>query len=460
MHKYSFCLLFLSFVGCNSLVDKPTIFAGEIINPTSKSVILYKDDVVIDSAQLDVNNRFSITINNLKEGIYNFRHAPQYQYIYLSKGDSLMVRLNTMSFDESLVFSGKGEQINNFLIEVFLNNEEEDPLIESYYKLAPEAFSFKVDSLRKNKKNLLSELELETKISEKAIEFANASVNYSSYITKEKYPFIHNKRKKEKNVTNISEDFYSYRKSLDFNNKELTYFTPYYDYMKRHFDNLAYTDCANDCKDTTDVYIKNHLHFNLHKMELIDSIVSEKKLRDNLFRNVAMSYFLKVHDNVDNNKVFLENFHKLSSNNKHISEIHDLYEGVIKMQPNHSIPEVNVIDSLGNSLSLKDISSSEKNIVLYFWTGKNQRHFKNIKRRVAKLKTEMPDITFIGISLSPEEYEWEKILKTNNIALKNQYQAADPNQLRNTLIIDGLNKAIVVKNGLIVDAYKSVYRLN
>ncbi len=460
MHKYSFCLLFLSLIGCNSIVDNPTIFAGEIVNPTSKSVILYKDDVVIDSAQLDINNRFSITINNLEEGIYNFRHAPQYQYVYLSKGDSLLVRLNTISFDESLVFSGKGEEINNFLIEVFLNNEEEEPIIESYYKLEPEAFSHKIDSLRKNKKNLLSELELETEISDKATDFANASINYSSYISKEKYPFIHNKRKKEINITKISDDFYNYRKNLNFNNKELTYFTPYYDYMKRHFDNLAYTDCATDCKNSTDVYIKNHLHFNLHKMELIDSIVSEKSLRDNLFRNVAISYFLKVHDNVDNNKVFLENFHKLSTNNKHITEIHDLYEGVIKMQPNHSIPEINVIDSLGNSISLKNISSSDENVIIYFWTGKNQRHFKNIKRRVAKLKTQMPEITFVGVSLSPEEYEWKKILETNNIALKNQYQATDPNQLRNTLIIDGLNKAIVIKNGLIVDAYRNVYHLN
>ncbi|MBU2996069.1 transaldolase [Cellulophaga baltica] len=447
-------------IGCNSSDNKTTIFAGEIVNPTSETVILYKDDIVVDSAQLDMHNRFSITLNNIDEGLYNFRHAPQYQYIYLSKGDSLMVRLNTMSFDESLVFSGHGEEINNFLIEVFLNNEEEEPLIESYYKLDPLAFSQKIDSLRKRKTNLLSELKVDVEISEKATAFANASINYSSYINKEKYPFVHNKRKKEGTITEIPEEFYTFRKGLDFDNKELTYFTPYYDYMKRHFDNLAYNDCATACVNEGDRYIKDHLHFNLHKLKLIDSLVNGKKLRDNLFRNVAMSYFLKVHDNNDNNKVFLESFHELSSNNKHIAEIHDLYEGVIKMQPSHTIPEIDVIDSLGNKVSLKDISNTKKDIVFYFWTGKNSRHFKNIHRRVAKLKMLKPNTTFIGISLSTLEYDWKKILKASDISLENQYQADDIKLLRNTLIIDGLNKAIVVNDGLIVDAYKNIYRIN
>tara|TARA_R110002050_G_scaffold16019_2_gene48954 strand:- start:48139 stop:49521 length:1383 start_codon:yes stop_codon:yes gene_type:complete len=457
MNKYSFCLFILTFVGCNTeQKETPTIFAGEIVNPTSETIILYKDDVVIDSAQLDMHNRFSIRLDTIVEGLYNFRHSPQYQYVYLSKGDSLLVRLNTIYFDESLVFSGKGEEINNFLVEVFLNGEDEEALVDSYYDLDPIPFSKKIDSLRQIKINLLNDLEVESALSPKSLAIANASINYGSYISKEKYPYKHHKKTKNSSLTKISDSFYEYRKKLNFDNKELTYFTPYYDFMKRHFDNLAYTDCTTDCENGERI-IKNHLHFNRHKLKLIDSIVKEKELRDNLFRNVAMSYFLKVHDNIENNKIFLEDFHKLSSNNRHITEIHDLYEGVIKMQPNHSLPAITVLDSMGTIVSLKAIAEKNKNVIFYFWTSDNPRHFASITKQAAKLSDLHPEITFIGISLTPQLEKWQTMIQANNQSFSNQYKADNVDELRSALIIDGLNKAILTKDGVIVDAYKDMY---
>lgn len=456
MNRYLLGLFLVSISACNlEQKNNFTIFAGEIVNPTSETVILFKDDIAIDSAYLDMHNRFSFTIDKIEEGLYNFHHAPQYQYVYLSEGDSLLLRLNTMYFDESLVFTGKGEEINNFLIEVFLNSEEEDNIIETFYSLTPEKFSEKIDSLRQLKVNLLNELKSETELSEASLAMANATINYTTYINKEKYPF----KNPENKITNtISQNFYDYRKELDFDDKELTYFTPYYDFMKRYIDNLAYTNCASDC-DTETKTIKNHLHFNQHKLILIDSIVKEKKLRDNLFRNVALTYFLKVHDNVENNKQFLEDFHKLSENNNHIEEIHKLYESVLKMQPNHELPDVKVVDSIGKLISIKDIASKNDHVVFYFWTNRNNRHFKNITTQANKLAAQHPDISFIAISLTPTHESWENTIKESNQPFKNEYRAANIDSLKNILMIDGLNKAILTKEGVIVDAYSDMYSL-
>tara|TARA_R110000796_G_scaffold252619_2_gene388830 strand:- start:74483 stop:75865 length:1383 start_codon:yes stop_codon:yes gene_type:complete len=459
MIKYSFCLFLLSLTGCtNDQKETPTIFAGEIVNPKSDMVVLYKDDVVIDSAQLDMHNRFSIKLDTLEEGLYNFHNSDQYQYVYLSKGDSLLVRLNTIYFDESLVFSGIGEEINNFLIEIFLNNEEEESLIESYYDLEPEPFSDKIDSLRQIKLNLLNDLQSEIELSPKSLIIANSSIDYSSYIYKEKYPFKHLRKTSKSTIPKLSDDFYEYRDHLNFDDEDLTYFIPYYDFMKRHFDNLAYTDCVVDCENGGQV-IKDQLHFNRHKLKLIDSIVKEKKLRDNLFRNVALTYFLKVHDNIENNKIFLDDFHKLSSNNKHISEIHVLYDGVIKMQPNNSLPDIKVLDSIGNPISLKKIAEDSDNVVVYFWTDANPRHFINVTNEVSKLSDAHPETTFIGISLTPQDESWKAIIHSNNKNFNNQYRAENINDLRSALIVDGLNKAILLKDGLIVDAYKNIFTL-
>jgi len=134
MKRYLLYFILGFLVSCEQKKETEDIvyFAGEIVNPTNDYVVLYKDDTVLDSAKLDSNNRFSFTLNTIDEGLHHFNHTPQFQYVYLEKGDSLIIRLNTVAFDESLVFSGQ---------------------------LKPEAFSLKIDSLRKQKLNELKSLE-------------------------------------------------------------------------------------------------------------------------------------------------------------------------------------------------------------------------------------------------------------------------------------------------------------
>ena len=112
------CFLVLIY-GCDEKKNQSesTYFAGEIVNPTAPHVVLYKGQEPLDTAYLDSDNRFAFTLDKLKDGLYNFNHHPEFQYVFLQKGDSMQIRLNTVAFDESLVFSGNGEQINNFLIE-------------------------------------------------------------------------------------------------------------------------------------------------------------------------------------------------------------------------------------------------------------------------------------------------------------------------------------------------------
>jgi len=112
MNKNLLYLFLFILVGCGEIKkDSPSVFfSGEIVNPTSEHVVLYKGDVVIDSSTLGKNNMFSFKLDSIEDGLYHFNHAPEYQYVYLEKGDSLLLRLNTVDFDESLVFSGTGEE--------------------------------------------------------------------------------------------------------------------------------------------------------------------------------------------------------------------------------------------------------------------------------------------------------------------------------------------------------------
>jgi len=448
-------LILLASCGKSEKSSPNVFFTGEIVNPTSSHVVLYKGDIVIDSAKLDEQNRFTFRFDSIIDGLYHFNHAPELQYIYLKNGDSLAIRLNTVAFDESLVFSGTGEDINNFLLELFLANEEERSSIYAAYKMEPDDFSAYVNSLSQSKIDQLERLKNEGDLTEKEIKIAEASIKYEYNTFKERYPFIHRKQSGSKKIKELPTSFYDYRKDLSYGDSDLTYLRPFYNFMNNHFGNISYMSCSEDCA-IMDNRVKNQLHFNKHKLKLIDSIVVEKELKDNLFRNVAFDYLLKAHDAEENNKAFIELFHELSSNNKHIKEIEDLYHRIRNMQPKKELPEIMVQKLDGEKISLKDISKDKKTI-FYFWSGANKKHFKELTQRILLLKSKNSDYSFVGINIRTDEPAWKGIVKSANLDATNQYRSADIEELSRTLIIDKINKCIIAKNGKIIDAFSDIF---
>lgn len=459
MYKQLLYLVLLCIVGCGQgeKRDPNIFFAGEIVNPTDTKVFLYKGDAVIDSAALDEQNRFAFSIDSIEDGLYHFNHYPELQYVYLERGDSLMMRLNTIDFDESLIFSGKGEEINNFLLELFLSHEEEADLISDLYKLGPTDFSHKIDSLQELKLSELDALIEETEISEKKEKVARASIVYNYHTFKEKYPFKHKWLTGATKIVKLPDNFYAYRKGLTFNDKDLTYLRPYYNFMNTHVGNLSYMSCSGDCGEDND-FVRNRLHFNTHKLKLIDSLMEEKELKDNLFRYVAFDYLLKAHkDSEENNEAFIEEFHRLSNNNRHMDEIDALYESIKNIQPNKKIPDVLVSDFEGNEVSLKQIAGKNNKTVFYFWSGTNRSHFESLRKRVSHLTLSKPDYSFVGINLKTTEPVWKTMLETSGLNKQLQYRAVDVDNLSKSLIIDKLNKCIITEDEVIVDAFANVY---
>lgn len=121
---YRFFLSFLMFAVLLSCEDAPqkakdgTWFGGKILNPIDNSVILSKGNKIIAEAEIKPNDRFLTKIPDFKPGIYEFLHKER-QLVYLTQGDSVIIRVNTLQFDESLTYSGFGGAKNNFMIDLF-----------------------------------------------------------------------------------------------------------------------------------------------------------------------------------------------------------------------------------------------------------------------------------------------------------------------------------------------------
>jgi hypothetical protein len=457
MTRFLPLLILMGVWGCQQQQQniKPVYISGEIVNPTDRYVILFKGEQPIDSALLDDQNRFFLTIDSLESGLYNFFHRPEFQYIYLEQGDSMQVRINTVAFDESLVFSGSGEAINNFLIDLFLESEGEEDLIrQAIVPMEPEAFSAKLDSLKIRKISQLEELNKDFPITEGGLHTARASILYKNYYYREKYPFWHRQLTADADgVHELPPDFYAYRGDVSYDDLSLTFLKPYHDFMIFHIGNLAYMGCKKACV-TQENKVGEQLHFNQHQLALIDSLVTGDELRDNLFRTVAFDYLLK-YDCEENLELFMADFHNRSHNNRHFQEIEALSQAIRNLSPNHQLPDLMVENSEGKMQSLKELAGDGP-VVFYFWSGPQQHHLSNITQRVHALNAKYRDHRFVGICLRTEKPRWKSMVSTYGLNPENQFWAEDFEDFAHTLVVYHPYKSIVVNEGKIVDGFANL----
>ena len=76
-----------------------------------------------------------------------------------------MIRLNTLDFDESLVYTGKGSSKNNFLMDVFLRNERDEVIINSNLDNSVTIFKKLIDSLYNNQYKFYKEFRINNNVS-------------------------------------------------------------------------------------------------------------------------------------------------------------------------------------------------------------------------------------------------------------------------------------------------------
>ena len=142
-------------LGCNTSVDAPAsaFFGGQIINPSSDYISLYKYDQRIDSLDLNEKNRFSRRYDSIDFGLFKMEHLPENQMVLIEAGDSIWSYANMADFNASLVFSGKGSAKNNFLMDIYLDLEDEIGFLSSKYASDSEVFGDIIDSLLQEKRD-------------------------------------------------------------------------------------------------------------------------------------------------------------------------------------------------------------------------------------------------------------------------------------------------------------------
>ena len=300
-------LILLLFFSCKS--DNKTVFSGKILNNTSDSISIYKDNNMIYEAVVDVDGLFNITIDTISSGLYTFYHEPEFQYIIIDENDNLQIRLNTLDFDESLVYTGKGSSKNNFLMDVFLRSENDELEINSKLDLAFDTFKNLVDSLYNKQMNSFKLFKENNILSNSSKEIINTAILYP-YISKFHSYIIRNNIEEE-----IQKDlFINYQNEISYDLDALAYFKPYIDFLYLHI--------YNNVKIKKDY--ENSLDFNIQRLSYTDKIIKSKLVKSRVLRFHAFGFILQRQDDVKN-KTFLKAFFEISKDKKVNEEINNLY---------------------------------------------------------------------------------------------------------------------------------------
>lgn len=448
-------LCITTFTSCERVFEEDNYvayFGGEIINPQGREILFLKNGKVIDTIYLDEKNRFLHKFDSLAPGLYTFQHLPEYQYIFFDKNDSLMIRLNSHDFDNSLAFCGRGDEKNNFLIDQFLKNETELSNLYELFESNPSSFSKTIDSLHKIRTADYLKRRAEIGWSEGFDSIAKAGVDYTYYYKKELYPMAHQYKTDVKVYDSLPKTFYNYRKSVDFGNPNFTNFTPFVNYVTSLLNNKAFVKSNYEFDEFS-------LEDNIYKLNVADSLIQNQSIKNVVLYNIAYRYLLKG-ERFFNNQEFINRYMALSTDNEQKAEFKTIYEAVQNLKVGNNLPNVGLVDKNLKPVAVNTLTEG-KETVIFFWTTHAESHIQSVHKKVAMYKEKYPNVNFVGININDSDENWQKALKENNLNHFTELKSTKFQDIKENWVITRVHRSMILNaDGTIKNAFTNVFDVN
>ena len=414
--RFTFLFIIFLFISCENK-NHPIFFGGKILNKSADKIILNKDDNILNESSIDENGFFQMKLDSISSGLYNFFLQPEFQYVILEKNDSIYIRLNSLDFDESLVFMGTGASKNNFLMDVFLNFEKNEDILNKSFNESFEEYLKEVDSFLVVQRKKFIEFKSNVKISSFAEKMINNALLYP-YMEKVQ-SFILRRNISEKLWNNIK-----YYYNINFNDNSLAFFKPYIDFIYLYTFNI--TRKKNKEIDKID--------FQIDRLNTINELISDNEIKSKLFRFLAFEVLLK-NKHINEKSKFINEFLKISNFESINNEVDELYKNQKRLSPGNIFPQVYFANQNGSILDITTDNKIKK--VLFFWSYDQNSHSNLIHQKIFKLKTIFFNHKFYSININESQSKW-----LDNIISKDVINVRSINfeEMSKKLIIDNLNK--------------------
>ncbi|TXD84219.1 hypothetical protein ESY86_06460 [Subsaximicrobium wynnwilliamsii] len=438
--------------------DKNIVYlGGQIVNPNNNYITLSNPNTEKDTIFLDQNNRFSYQIKDLTPGLYTFTHGGEMQTVLLEPRDSLLFRLNTNDFDESLVYTGKGSKKNNFLIQAFLRDEIENKAFKNSHQLEPEAFEKHLDSLKSLKQKNLDRFYASYETSELFYKIADAGIAYNYYAYKEMYPFGYYGNNKLIHVKDLPDGFYDYRSNVNFNDINLTGVYAYNNFLNWYFHNTALKKYYHNGQHLA--FNRQALDYNLEKLRLIDSVIENETIQNYVLK-YATREFIFNSSSANESLAMLDSYIEKSTDLNDKTYLTNLASSTIKLYPGNKLPEIDVVDYNSNTRKLSALI--KRPTVIYCWSSNFKMHYRNSHYMMRSLKARYPEMDYIAININDmNSSSWKKTLEQLEYPTENEYLFKNPNEAVQTFAIAYSHKVILVDaDGILIESNANLFSPN
>lgn len=434
MIKYLLPLISILFIGCSSdKKDEYTYFGGKIINPKDKFVFFGDNNGITDTLNLNNDDTFIGKFKNLQEGLYYFQHGPEVQYVFLEPKDSLLIRLNTWDFDESIVFSGKNSNRNNALIETFLQNEKDEKVFNQFYGLNYTNFIKKLDSLKTVKELFYENFnKSEEKKSEAFMQILKTATHFPVFRKMETFAMLN---AQSTNPEKLPDSIYNYRNKIDLQLDSLFFFPPY--------NNIVISQIYNDTYRTG--FKRNTDEFSTEILNNIDKKIKSKKLKNKLLKKATIGHFYRKSSCAVDKKVF-NKFLTLSSNEDDKQKVKLLLNDIKSAKKGDIIADFTIISASGLTNNSSDIIKNGKSL-FYF---RNPEHSSNdwVASRMNYFIRKYPNINFYVVNINSDDKNY-----IEKLDIKHQYYLSKDSKAHNFLTSKFSRIIIVNKNGVIENGF-------
>ena len=453
---FFYSLLLVSLTSCNKAFNRDDFtayFGGEILNPNKPYILFCKDDVVLDTIKLNKDNTFFIKFDSLKPGLYTFKNTPEYQYVYFDKNDSIMVTINSKEFDESIVFCGRGDEKNNFLMEMYLKNDADKQKMFDVFDANYEQFRTIIDTSYSSNKAFYKTKKEAIKWSSGFDEYAKAALDYNYFSKKELYPIIHKIRTGKDISDQLPNDFYDFRKKIELNNENLLGYAPYIYYLSRMLDNVGAVNYHNHLSEV-DLALKT----NINKLNIANQLITNEKIKNRILNNIAFTYLLED-QNMVNNQKFFDVYYKYSTDKSQKNEIFKIGKAIQLLKTGNPLPTIQLEDRNGKIFA-SDLLEKKKT-VLFFWTENASAHLIAAHKKVLDFKQKYPDYQFIAINLDPDQNKWNSTLSNYKFDGIQELRCVNFDQIKNKWALTKIHRTIVLDaDHSIKNAFTNLFEVN
>jgi len=356
------------------------IFSGKIINANQKVFTLKGlEKKQIKKLILDEEGNFTDTIKTIKQEFVLFEGINN-AYIQLSPGDNIKLTVDANDYLKTLKFTGKGADLNNYLVGAEnLYKEENLNYKEKYSKSEKEFTVFKKEWKQKR----LTFLKTSEGLSEEFIEIEKRNIYYCyvrDFINYEKYHINYSNN----DDFEVSDSFLDEFKDLDWENEQ--------DYEDCHFyPHLISSHITNNFNKE----FKDNKYESIALLEYINNTINNQYIKDQLLYENSVYKITFTKD--------LEGFYKVFSkgikDEKLKSEITELYNKLLLLSNGQASPKfVDYENYNGGKNSLDDFLGKYVYIDVWAsWCPPCTDAIPHFKKIAEKYKSK--NVAFISISV-------------------------------------------------------------